>query len=85
MWGQGELKRQDIITWSHDYMIPAIQGENFKIVIFAMKSFLSMQRLAGDSLELFSSFFEYLYGKKTNLNILPMDIFDAFGIYESHC
>ena len=42
-------------------------GENFKAVIFAAKSFVSMQNFTGSSLVLFSSFCIAYFCQKTNL------------------
>ena len=71
------------------------KGENFKVVIFAIKSFHSMQNLTGSSMVQFSPFFVprtlvlhilhvTYFGQKTNLKVLPLDIFEAFGQYESY-
>ena len=62
------------------------KGENFEVVIFAIKSFLSIQSLTGSSIVLFLSVcVAYLGKKRTNLEILHMEIFEAFvGRYESH-
>ena len=62
---------------------PGEKGDNFNVVIFATKSFPSMQHL-GISIVLFSSFCIAHFGQKTNLKILPMAIFEGFGQYESH-
>ena len=43
-----------------------------------------MQNLTGSSLVLFSSFCAAHFGQRTNLKILPIDIFEDFGRYESH-
>ena len=63
---------------------PGEKGENFEAVIFAIKSFLSVQNLTWSSIVLFSSFCVAYFGKKKHLKILPMDIFEEFGQYESH-
>ena len=70
---------------------PGEKGENFKavifvaiLVIFAIKSYLSMQNVPGSSMVLFSSFYVAYFGQKTSLKILYMDIFEAFGQYENH-
>ena len=61
------------------------KGENFEVVIFVTKSFLSMQSLTGSSIVLFLSVYVAYLGKKTNLKILHMEIFEAFvGRHESH-
>ena len=49
--------------------------DNFSVVIFAIKIFLSMQNLTGSSIVLLSSCCVAYFGQKTDLKILPMDIF----------
>ena len=63
---------------------PGEKGENFKAVIFDTKSFMSMQNLTGSSMVPFSSFCVAYFGHNTNLKILDIYIFEAFGRYESH-
>ena len=57
---------------------------NFNVVIFAIKSFLPMQDLMGSSMVFLSSVLHTLVKKKMDFKILPLDIFEAFGRYESH-
>ena len=58
------------------------KGENFEVVIFAIKGFLSMQNLTWSSIVLFSSFCVAYFGKKKktfenftygHFDILPLD------------
>ena len=63
---------------------PGEKGQNFRAVIFATKSFLSIQNWTGSSMVLFSSFYVVYFGQKANLKFFHMDIFEAFGRYESH-
>ena len=63
---------------------PGEKGENFKAVIFATTSIISMQNFTGSSMVLFSSFYMAYFCQKTNLKILHMNILKAFGRYESH-
>ena len=81
MSGQGQLKVQDM-----NLRDPGEKGENFKAAIFATKkNIVSMQNFTGSSMVLlFSSFCTAYFCQKTNLKILHMDVFKAFGRYESH-
>ena len=65
---------------------PGEKVENFKVVIFAIKIFLWMQDLTWSSMVLLSSLCVSVLHTlvKTNLKILPMDIFETSGRYESH-
>ena len=60
IWGQGQTKGQDIIIWE----ILVNRGENFRIVIFAEKNFLSKRNLRASSMVLFSYFYVAYFGQK---------------------
>ena len=60
------------------------KDDNFNVVIFAIKGFLSIQNLTGRSMVPLSCFSVAYFGKKKNLKTLPVDILEAFGRYESH-
>ena len=61
---------------------PGEKGQNFKAVILATKVF--MQIVTGSLMVLFLTFCVTEFGQKTNLKHLHMDIFEAFGRYESN-
>ena len=54
---------------------PDEKRENFKVVIFATKTFLSMQNLRRRAMVLFHLSVMHTLVKKTSLKILLMDIF----------
>ena len=58
------------------------RGENFKIVIFIKKNFLSVHNLTGSEI-VFISCVEY-FGIKADFKIISMEIFEAFGRHQSH-
>ena len=50
---------------------------------FCRKELFFYGKLDGSSMVLFSSFCVTYFGEKTNVKILPIDLFEAFGRYES--
>ena len=80
MWGQGQLKVQDMNLWD-----PGEKMCKFQSCYFCRKKHCVDAELYGefnDAIFIFSML--YIVVKKINLKILYMDIFKAFGRYENH-
>ena len=80
MWGQGQLKVQDINLRDPGEKKLKIS----KLLFLPQTALFSMQNFTGSSIVLFSSFCVTYFCQKMNLKIWHMDIFEAFARYESH-
>ena len=63
---------------------PGEKGGNFKAVIFCDNKLSFDAKFDGEFNGAIFIFLCCILWSKTNLKILPMDIFEAFGRYESH-